>query len=342
MSRRQRRRVEGVLLGGMLIVTGLSAAGGCGSTEAAPPSAAEIDGGGERAPLLDGGGPPRDAGGCDPNDPFGPPRVFALPGPPGDKSRAFFSDDELRVVYDIDLDDGDGGLHGELFEATRPDANAPFSEAKRLSETHIGASERYATLSSDFRTIYFFSNPALDRRGSLHRATRVDPSSPFGAAVMLPSLTDLGELVAFYAFPVRHAPELWVSFSEPNIGSFIHRAPLGADGLPASHAIVPELESGRDHLPVIAADGLAVYWSSERDGPNGGGDVWVATRASTTAPFANLRSVAQRSTANSLGRSVNTQYYDYPVWISLDQCRLYTNTSAGQPKKEIFLSTRTK
>lgn len=325
----------------MTIATGVSsAASGCDSAGSETTADASTEAGAALDSARADETSAADAGGCDPYTAFRQPQVLALPGPPGDKTSAFFSDDELRAVYDVAVDDGDGGFRGEIFEATRPSTSAPFSDAKKLVEINIGRSQSRATLTADFRTVYFSSHSRLTAPVHVYRATRTDLASPFGPATELGSL-DVQGLDTYSAFPARHAPELWVSRGEPNIGAFIDRASLGADGAPAPPARVAELDSGEEKSPVLAANGLAIYWSTWRMRPkDGGGDIWVATRESTSAPFRDLRPLEPSSTGTVIGRAVNSVYWDYPVWISVDQCRLYSISSADQPRQEIFVAER--
>lgn len=321
------------------LAIGLSVAAGslsCGSTEANREPEASSDGSAEDATRPDAG-VAGDAAACDPYAPFEAPRPVAL-GPFGDKTRAFFSDDELRVVFDVDLDDGDGGLHGEIFEATRPTAGADFAEGRRLVEINVGASQRYATLTADFRTVYFYSNPVATMTGRMYRATRRDLASPFGPPVELPALA-VKDVTTTHAFPARHAPELWISAGDPNVGSFIYRAILDGDEI-GPLVPVAELNEKWDDRPVLARDGLAVYWSRARFEQGLSGDIWVATRLSVTDAFRDLRPLSPSTTSTTIGKAINTRYTDYPVWISLDQCRLYSVSSAGQPQQEIFVANR--
>jgi hypothetical protein len=70
-----------------------------------------------------------------------------------------------------------------------------------------------------------------------------------------------------------------------------------------------------DGRPVLSADGLTLYFASERaaHGGHGGLDIWVATRASDKDPFG----------PGSLVEELATPGADYPGFLSTDGCRLY-------------------
>ena len=79
----------------------------------------------------------------------------------------------------------------------------------------------------------------------------------------------------------------------------------------------------------FAADGLTLYWASDRPGGMGDLDVWQARRTSTSAAFGDLAPVS----------SVNTAGADAPSDVSTDGCRLYlTSTRAGLTG--IYVATR--
>jgi hypothetical protein len=106
---------------------------------------------------------------------------------------------------------------------------------------------------------------------------------------------------------------------------------------PASGAAVnTEYEEWR---PVLASDGLTLYFASGRPGGIGNdfqdGDIYVATRASLSTPFSNVTNVA---TLNSSGR-------EFPVAISADNCTLYFASNeytglGGTEAYQLFQATR--
>jgi Tol biopolymer transport system component len=76
----------------------------------------------------------------------------------------------------------------------------------------------------------------------------------------------------------------------------------------------------RDAGPSISADGLSLYFASDRPGGYGSFDIWVTTRKKTGEPWGPLM---------NLGPSVNSSDYDNHPGISADGLTLYFDS--GRP-----------
>ena len=80
----------------------------------------------------------------------------------------------------------------------------------------------------------------------------------------------------------------------------------------------PVNSSYSDSGPCISADGLSLYFASERPGGHGGPDIWVTTRATAQEPWAE---------PVNLGAIVNSSSYDNHPSISDDGLTLYFGSS---------------
>lgn len=83
--------------------------------------------------------------------------------------------------------------------------------------------------------------------------------------------------------------------------------------------------------PVLSADGLTLYFSTNRANPGSLGDydIWTATRTAVTSEFTNLTPVT----------GLTTTEYEVPGWLSPDGCRLYFDR--GTPKgARVFVAIR--
>jgi Tol biopolymer transport system component len=90
-----------------------------------------------------------------------------------------------------------------------------------------------------------------------------------------------------------------------------------------------------DYGPVLSADGLNIYFNSDRPGGSGNLDVWFATRASLGAAF---QPPVNAATLNS---QINTSYSDRVGCISPDGCRLYlVNSRPGVGASDIYIAER--
>lgn len=76
------------------------------------------------------------------------------------ESNPYLTPDGLTVYFDSDRPGGAGGR--DLYVATRPDVDSPFSAPRRISELATSADERDPWLSPDGRRLYFSSNRSGD------------------------------------------------------------------------------------------------------------------------------------------------------------------------------------
>ena len=91
--------------------------------------------------------------------------------------------------------------------------------------------------------------------------------------------------------------------------------------------------SARDSGPSISADGLSLYFSSNRPGAVGGDDLWVATRETTADDW---------GAPSNLGPVVNSSDGDYMSYISVDGLSLYFSStrSGGLGLRDLWMTTR--
>jgi hypothetical protein len=89
-----------------------------------------------------------------------------------------------------------------------------------------------------------------------------------------------------------------------------------------------------DCTPHISVDGLRLYFHSGRGGGYGSGDIYVAERASTSAPFGE---------PDNLGSGVNSSANEYSPSVSPDGLTLYfTSGRSGGPggDADLYMATR--
>jgi Tol biopolymer transport system component len=91
--------------------------------------------------------------------------------------------------------------------------------------------------------------------------------------------------------------------------------------------------SANEFTPSISADGLSIYFDSDRPGGLGLFDIWVATRATTATAF---------KTPRSLGAAVNSNASDGLPNISADGLSLYFSSrrSGGSGDMDLWVVTR--
>ena len=91
--------------------------------------------------------------------------------------------------------------------------------------------------------------------------------------------------------------------------------------------------SQEDVLSSISADGLTLYFQSNRSGGFGGTDIYVTTRASRSAPW---------GPAVNMGPTINSSATDADVWISTNGLELYflSYRSGGHGLGDIWVARR--
>jgi len=85
--------------------------------------------------------------------------------------------------------------------------------------------------------------------------------------------------------------------------------------------------------PALSADGLTVYFYSDRPGGEGGGDLWMSTRASLSDLFGE---------PVNLGPNVNSSTWEYNPGLSADGLTLIfqSRRPGGQGEDDLWMSTR--
>jgi hypothetical protein len=90
-------------------------------------------------------------------------------------------------------------------------------------------------------------------------------------------------------------------------------------------------ETGSNGTPALSADGLSLYYYSDRSGTVGGRDLWVSRRDSTGAPFGTAENLLE----------LNTSDTDHLGRVSWDGLSLFfSSTRPGGGVEDIFVAGR--
>lgn len=262
---------------------------------------------------------------CDLSKPFSPP--VALPGPVNSASFELapsLTANELTIIFQRTV----GPEGGSIMLATRASTDAPFGEPRELTALAAGlVGVQQPTMTADGLLMFFVGVTSSD--ADLFTASRASPSAEFtnrraaievssNASESFPSLTPDGA-------------ELWFS-SEPGVGQPRHfvrsvRDNLGSYGVASG---VSELTSTKSEAGIaFSADGLTIYFGSERDGGKGDVDIYTARRQTLNAAFGPATPVAE----------LNTGSAEYPGWLSADGCRLYFASDRSN-NSDLFVASR--
>jgi Tol biopolymer transport system component len=170
---------------------------------------------------------------------------------------------------------------------------------------------------------------------------RVRPGRTVGCDWSAP--TNLGQTVnggSFEGGPSLSSDGLTLYFASDRVGGYgkediwasTRRTTSDAFGSPTNlGSTVNSVFS--DFAPDIAADGLSVYFGSDRSGGVGDVDLWIATRASTSEAF---------GAPKDLGPGINSQSVDDHPNISEDGLALYFTSSraGGSGDADLWVATR--
>ncbi|MDQ3749984.1 MAG: FG-GAP-like repeat-containing protein [Acidobacteriota bacterium] len=251
----------------------------------------------------------------------------------------FIAPDNLSLFFASDRAGGTGGF--DLYVSTRPNANAPWGMPVNLG-TNINTTggELCPTVLPGGLSLYFISDkPGGCGGNDIYVSQRMNNQSEWGPAVnlgcqlnspqseMSPSLfTDAGGTTNLYFSSNRPGgpgmTDIYVSTLQPG-GQF--GAPALVEGLNTAF---------NDQRPNIRVrDGLEIFFESDRTGTVGLADLYVSTRASTSAPW---------STPVNLGVTVNSASVESRPSLSFDGRELYffSNRPGGVGANDIYIARR--
>ena len=166
--------------------------------------------------------------------------------------------------------------------------------------------------------------------------TNVNADFIFGIPILVPNVnsasweghpsisTDELELFFLSNRPGGNGEDIWVATRETIDGDWRTPVWLGTTvNSPSS-----------ERYPNISADGLSLYFTSNRPGGSGGTDLWVTTRKTTSDPW---------EPPVNLGSTVNKSVDEWESCISTDSLTLYftrDDWSGGLGSFDVWVTTR--
>jgi len=274
---------------------------GCGNVPATP-DASSVD----APPDIDAA-----PGRCSPTAPFGAP--VPLPGlnTAAHDYGAHGMPDELTAFFSrMPGEDA----RSDIYVATRATTTAVFSTPTYVAGVNAGGLDNDGpSVTADGLTLYQTA-PGQVAGYDIFVATRTSVAMPFASVGTVTAVSEAGVSEhGPYALPDGSA--LYFSRQEAS-GDHTFRSPVGPAGVGAPVAVgglSPNDEQAG--YPVVSADELTIYFTSSRADPlaRGGGDIWIAHRASPSDPFDGPVIVDE----------LNSSGNDSPTWISPDGCVLW-------------------
>jgi hypothetical protein len=277
--------------------------------------------GAEPRPGSDGGAPMA----CDPSKPFAAP-VPALVAPIASTGE----DASMRVTADEKTAYFFSARSGMklLYTASRVSPTAAFANLAVLENVNTG-NQYNPAISPDGLTLFFASYRAVGLGDNdIYQATRTSPTGSFGDTRLALNVNSSASEVQPYV--TRDGTTLYFVRTGMGSGDTVFRAVGSVTRGFTNPAAVAELHGPtNDSDPVVSADGLTVFWATDRPPGLGDLDIWQAHRASLAEAFTGLAPVT----------SVNSPAFDSPSDVSVDGCRLYM-TSMRDGRPAIYVATR--
>ena len=269
--------------------------------------------------------------------------VFSLPqniGTPvnsGDsQNNVSIAPNGLSLYFSSDRT-GFGSL--DLWVSQRPTLTAAWGTPQNLGATvNSSSNENLPALSPDGKTLFFSSSrPGGLGATDIYMSTRTNPNDDFGwtapvnlGAVINTADNELG--AGYFEDPANGTAILY--FSSTRAGglgdSDIYQSTRNANGTFNAPTNVAALNSpSLDRGLHVRRDGLEIFLASDRVGGLGGLDIWVATRASVSAPW--------NPPVNLAG--INSSGIDQSPSLSTDGSILYFSSSRDG-LLDIYTATR--
>jgi hypothetical protein len=220
------------------------------------------------------------------------------------------SPDELTMVFSRLNPD----MTWDMYSVTRASIGDPFGAPTVLGTINSVYTDVWPTLTPNQLAIYFNSNRAAPTTGpqEVYTATRTSPTADFAAPTLVSSL--MGGDDQPYVNATGTAL-YFSSASRPDTtgGGDLYRAPIdGSGNVGAVQILIGQVNTpATEQCPVVTEDELTLYYCRFNGTDN---DIYVATRASASAPW---------GAGSAVAGAANVGSEEAPGWVSPDGCDLY-------------------
>lgn len=234
-----------------------------------------------------------------------------------------------------------GATSWDLFRSKRNDVATPFPAPIRLPRVNSDKLDSEPAISPDGKRLYLVSDrigPDGEFRIFLSTESNVDNEPDFAKELQVGHVNgkkDVGTALS------PRGDELFFNSDRNGTNDLLFRVALDlVTGLPlGTPALYEDLDqNGLNSRPVFSPDMLTVYFTSQRAGGKGLGDLWYATRNATIEKFGTPVNVGELN--NEFGQNMG--------WISPDLCRIYWNASTdatdlgGLATADLYVASRAK
>jgi len=254
------------------------------------------------------------------------------------------SPDGLSFYIASNRPGGKGGL--DIWMASRTSTSAPWGAPQNVGEPVNSAADDFCPTPVGENGLFFVSREALPGacgQGDIYFTHRTGSASWAEPERLLctpngpnSELDEQGPSWVSLSEKLRGKKALYFSRSSasPAVAGeiYVSERQNGARFGPASAVAELNDATANDIQPNVRSDGLEVVISSNRTGTAGAQDLWVATRASLTAPW---------SAPVSLGAAVNTTASESRPSLSQDGKQLLFGRAPGpEGSSDVYVTTR--
>jgi len=263
---------------------------------------------------------------CDVDAAFAPPTAFSkLDSTGNDAHLRLVPPSEFIGVFQSVRDGGLGST--DIYTAQRASIGDTWTAIASIAPVNTTTADSDPTMSADQLTLY------LTHGGGIQRSSRLTTQDAFSAPLAAAAINSAASDFAPYL--VDDSSALYFSStrnSDAGVSELFVTQPLADGGYtPVANVNGTGLKTGDNRYATVTADQLVMYFASNRGAGQGGFDIWVSTRTSTTVAFGTPRVVAE----------INGTTNEWPDWISSDRCRLYFTSDRGTGgDQNLFIATK--
>lgn len=241
---------------------------------------------------------------------------------------AKLSHDELTIVFSrVTIIDAVPQVqhYGDLYIAHRNHIEDDFDAPTAIDAVNTEFDEFGVSLSDDLLTLYF-DREDRDTQYEILAATRSTQHGSFGA----PTVIQLGDDTSSYFEPYITPTAMFFSSRRPNRLPSLFKA-LGRGTSFAPPVSLMQVETLFAYeSPVVASDGLTIYFSAVPELTTPARSIWSAQRPRSDPWFGEPRAVV----------ALDASAPQWPTWISDDSCRLYAIAKQAGDGAQLWMGSR--
>jgi hypothetical protein len=243
-----------------------------------------------------------------PTEPFGAPTLIAELSDPSADDDPTLTRDLLLILFNSNR-----GGNLDIWMSKRASTSDPWETPSPVDELNTPSVETTPELAPDGLTVWFASDrPGGMGNTDIYRATRASTSDRWSDITLVPTLSSVDADSASTPIPSATITTLGRPIAGVN---GLLEARRASPSVPWEPAIALDLNDGMyDYRNgMLEADGLAVWFDTNRPDGVGSDDIYLALRPDLDSPFASIESVNE----------INSPDGEYDPWISEDRRHLY-------------------